>query len=138
MSKQQAGATATSEAPASRELPAGSKKMLVTDAIAQAGKLVNAGRLDQAESLVKQVLTARPNLGDAHNILGVILHRRGQTTDAVASVRRGIKLNNNAPNYFANLGEMERTLGHFDIAVAALTRAVKLNPKSAQAINNLG
>jgi len=138
MSKQQAGATAT-EAPAStEEKPAAGKRMLVTDAIANAGKLVNAGRLDQAESLVRQVITARPNLADAHNIMGVIQHRRGQTADAVASVRRAIKLNNNAPNYFANLGEMERVLGHLDVAVAALTRAVKLNPKSAQAINNLG
>ena len=139
MSKQQAAATATSEAPASSEGSAGAgKKMLVTDAIATAGKLCNAGKLDQAENLVRQVIKARPNLGDAHNILGVILHRRGQTDEAIASVRRAIKLNGTAPNYFANLGEMERVKGHLDVAVAALTRAVKLNPKSAQAINNLG
>jgi tetratricopeptide (TPR) repeat protein len=139
MSKEQAAATATTESPAPKEAnEAVGKRMLVTDAVATAGKLVNNGKLDQAENLVRQVLQARPNLADAHNILGVILHRRGKTQDGVASVRRAIKLNNTAPNFFANLGEMERCLGHLDVAVAALTRAVKLNPKSAQAMNNLG
>lgn len=139
MSKEQAAAAATSEAPAPDQAGAGGgKRMLVTDAIATAGKLCNAGKLDQAENIVRQVLKARPNMSDAHNVLGVILHRRGQTDDAIASVRRAIKLNNTAPNYFANLGEMERSKGHLDVAVAALSRAVKLNPRSAQAYNNLG
>jgi tetratricopeptide (TPR) repeat protein len=137
MGKQQAvaatGGATEPEAPAG-----GGKRMLVTDAIATAGKLCNQGKLDQAENLCRQVLKARPNLSDAHNVLGVILHRRGQTDDAIASVRKAIKLNATAPNYFANLGEMERVKGHLDVAVAALTRAVKLNPQSAQAINNLG
>ena len=138
MNKQQAAATATREAPAAGEGAAGGKRMLVTEAIAAAGKLCNAGKLDQAESIARQVLTARPNMADAHNILGVVLHRKGQTDDAITSVRRAIKLNNTAPNYFANLGEMERVKGHLDIAVAALSRAVKLNPRSPQALNNLG
>ena len=137
MSKQQAAATATSEAPATGQ-GAGGKRMLVSDAIATAGKLCNVGKLDQAENIVRQILKARPNTADAHNVLGVVLHRRGQTDDAIAAVRRAIKLNNNAPNYFANLGEMERVKGHLDIAAAALTRAVKLNPHSPQALNNLG
>lgn len=138
MSKQQAAATATSDpATPGGGAPEG-KRMLVTDAIAQAGKLCNAGKLDQAENICRQVLKARPNLADAHNVLGVILHRRGQLDDAIASVRKAIKLNNTAPNFFANLGEMERVKGHLDVAAAALTRAVKLNPGSAQALNNLG
>jgi tetratricopeptide (TPR) repeat protein len=138
MNKQQAAATATSEAPAPGEGTAGGKRMLVADAIAAAGKLCNAGKLDQAENVARQVLKARPNMPDAHNVLGVVLHRKGQTDEAIASVRRAIKLNNTAPNYFANLGEMERVKGHLDVAVAALTRAVRLNPQSAQALNNLG
>ena len=139
MSKQQAGATATSEAPVPAEEGAGGgKRMLVTEAIATAGKLCNVGKLEQAESVIRQVLKARPNLPDAHNVLGVILHRKGMTDDAIVSVRRAIKLNNTAPNYFANLGEMERIKGHLDVAAAALARAVKLNPGSAQAMNNLG
>src|SRR5262245_52609885 len=94
MNKQQAAATATGEAPAPGE--AAGKRMLVTDAIATAGKLCNAGKLDQAENIVRQILKARPNTADAHNVLGVVLHRRGQTDDAIAAVRRAIKLNNSA------------------------------------------
>jgi tetratricopeptide (TPR) repeat protein len=136
MSKQQAAATATSN-PAGPG-GGGGKRMLVTEAIATAGKLCNAGKLDQAENVCRQVLKARPNLADAHNVLGVILHRRGQIDEAIASVRKAIKLNGTAHNYFANLGEMERVKGHLDVAAAALSRAVKLNPTSSQAFNNLG
>ncbi len=136
MSKQQAAATATSDRAGPGE--GGGKRMLVADAIAAAGKLCNAGKLDQAENVCRQVLKARPNLADAHNVLGVILHRRGRTDDAIASVRKAIKLNGTAHNYFANLGEMERVKGHLDVAAAALSRAVKLNPTSSQAFNNLG
>ena len=89
MSKQQAAATATSDpvAPGGGNAEGG-KRMLVTDAIATAGKLCNAGKFDQAENICRQVLKARPNLADAHNVLGVILHRRGQTDEAIASVRK--------------------------------------------------
>jgi tetratricopeptide (TPR) repeat protein len=138
MSKQQAAATAGNATDAGAGGATPSKRMLVSDAIAAAGKLCNQGKYEQAENICRQVIAARPNLADAHNVLGVVLHRKGQTDDAIASVRRAIKLNNSAPNYFANLGEMERVKGHLDVAVAALTRAVKLNPQSAQAMNNLG
>ena len=139
MNKQQAAATATSDLvrPAGGNA-GGGKRMHVTDAIAAAGKLCNAGKLDQAENICRQVLKARPDLADAHNVLSVVLHRRGQLDDAIASVRRAIKLNNTSSSYFANLGEMERVKGHLDVAAAALARAVKLNPGSAQALNNLG
>jgi len=139
MSKQQAAATATSD-PVQSAAGGTSvgKRMHVADAIATAGKLCNAGRLDQAENLCRQIVKARPDLPDAHNVLAVVLHRRGQLDEAIASVRRAIKLNNTSPSYFANLGELERVKGHLDVAAAALTRAVKLNPGSAQALNNLG
>jgi tetratricopeptide (TPR) repeat protein len=134
MSDEQSAAAAT----APTEQAPKTQRMLVTDAVATAGKLANAGRLEQAEKLCRQILEKRPNVADAHNILGVVLHRKGQTEEAVASVRRAIKLFAGAPNYYSNLGEMERTRGNLDVAATALARAVKLNPNSAQAYNNLG
>src|SRR5512143_373943 len=128
MSEEQSAGGVTVPAP-SDEGP--KRRMLVTDAIATAGNLCNAGRLEQAEKLCRQILEKRPNVADAHNILGVILHRKGRTDEAVNEIRRAIKLFGNAPNFYSNLGEMERVRGNLDVAAAALSRAFNLTPQSA-------
>lgn len=138
--RQQGPVPAAEAAPAQGEVPAAGqqKQMKITDAIATAGRLVNAGRLDQAENICRQILTKRPNIPDANNILSVTLFRKGKTEEAIEAVKKAIKSNRNAPNYFSNLGEMERVRGNFEEATKALERAVQLDPKSPQALNNLG
>ena len=142
MTNQGQGPAAAAQAtkPGEENAPAAGerKQMLVSDAIATAGRLVNAGRLDQAENICRQILQNRPNIPDANNILAVTLFRKGKTDEAVEAVKKAIKSNRRAPNYYANLGEMERVRGKLDEAVKALERAVELDPKSAQALNNLG
>lgn len=133
-------ATATTGAGAQKGAggSAPTKRMSVTDAIAAAGRLCSAGRLDQAENICRQIIERRPAIADAHNILGVILFRKGAGDEAVSSVRKAIALNPGAANYHSNLGEMERVRGNLDAAAKALGRAVSLDPSSAQALNNLG
>lgn len=117
---------------------AGSRQMTIQKAVTVAGNLFGQGKLDEAESICRQIIESRPKTADAHNILGVILHRKGQQEDAVKYVRNAVKLNKTAPNYFSNLGEIERVRGNLDGAVVALKQAVKLDDKSSQAWNNLG
>ncbi|HWA31378.1 MAG TPA: tetratricopeptide repeat protein [Rhizomicrobium sp.] len=108
------------------------------DAIARAMEFYQDGRLKQAERLAREILVARPNNADAHNILGVTLYRTGRQDEGLEEVRRAAKLDPSNPNYFANLGEMERKAKNLDAAQAALERAIALDPQSAQAHNNLG
>lgn len=112
--------------------------MKLEDAVARATKLYSAGRLDQAEDLCRQIIAARPLRADVHNILGVILHRKGNTVEGIKSVREAVRLNSSNPNFYANLGEMERKAGNLESAAIALRRAVSIDSKSAQAQNNLG
>ena len=110
----------------------------VPKALEAAGKLYMAGRLDQAETVCRQILESRPNLPDAHNLLGVVLNARGQAKDGVAAIKRAIKLSPNEARYYANLGEIERQREKLPEARVALETAIRLNPNSAQAYSNLG
>ena len=110
----------------------------VSDAIARATQLYLNNRLDRAERLAREIIAARPNQPDAHNILGVVLFQRGKAEEGLEMARRAAKLDPNNPNFFSNLGEMERKAKNLDEAMTALEKAVTLDPKSSQAWNNLG
>lgn len=112
--------------------------MKLDDAVARATKLYGAGRLDEAESLCRQIIASRPARADVHNILGVILHRKGKTEEGLKSVREATRLSSTNPNFYSNLGEMERKAGNLESAAIALRRAIAIDEKSAQAHNNLG
>jgi tetratricopeptide (TPR) repeat protein len=107
-------------------------------AIEMAGQLYSRRQYAQAERVCRQIISARPGNPDAHNILGVTLAALGNSKEAVAELRRAIKINAQAPSYHANLGEILRQAGRLDEASDALQAAIKLDPNNAQALNNLG
>jgi tetratricopeptide (TPR) repeat protein len=119
-------------------VPPGQRLMRVEDALDRALKLMNMGRLERAETMAREVVTARPKNPDARNVLGVVLHRAGKVEDAKKSIREAIRLNPEVPNYYCNLGEMERQSKSLEAAATALERAIALDPNSVQAWNNLG
>jgi tetratricopeptide (TPR) repeat protein len=107
-------------------------------AIDLAGKLYTDGRYLHAETICRQILAQNPAQADAHNILGVALNAQGKTKDAVAMLKRAIKLAPRAASFYANLGEVERQRGNLVDARFAFKKAIELDPKNAQAHNNLG
>jgi tetratricopeptide (TPR) repeat protein len=107
-------------------------------AVEMAGQLYTRRQYAQALRVCRQIIESRPGNADAQNILGVTLAAVGQTKDAVAALKRAIKINANAASYHANLGEILRQAGQLDEAKAALDAAIKLDPNNAQALNNLG
>jgi Flp pilus assembly protein TadD len=50
--------------------------------LSDAGALVQAGRLAEAETATRKILTTHPRNAEAHSLLGVILDQRGATADA--------------------------------------------------------
>jgi tetratricopeptide (TPR) repeat protein len=112
--------------------------MSPAQALDTAGKLYLAGRYPQAEQICRQVIVNRPNLADAHNLLGVVLNARGDPQEAVNCLQRAIRLNPDVPSFYSNLGEIERQRGNLDEADAALSKAIELDPSTAQAHSNLG
>ena len=65
-----------------------------------------AGRLDSAEALYRQVLAADERFAPAWHWLGVILHQRGQTGIAIEHLERAIELAPQWPIFHANLGNI--------------------------------
>lgn len=107
-------------------------------AIEMAGKLFGDQKYRQAEKVCRQIIQSRPGYADAHNVLGVTLNALGQSKEAVASLKRAIKLAPKAASYHANLGEILRQKGSLPEAGIALRDAIRIEPNNAQALNNLG
>ncbi len=107
-------------------------------AIAMAGTLYSQGKFDQAERVCRQIIAARPQLADAHNILGVTLNGLGRPDEAIVILNRAIALAPSVASYHANLGEVMRQAHLTDLAEKALLEAIALDPSNAQALNNLG
>ncbi len=107
-------------------------------AMDRAHELYTAGRLKQAARICSQIVSQRPRMAGAHNLMAAVLHAQGNSAAAVKSMQRAIHLDGNNAQFYANLGEMERQRGKLPEAMTALRRAHDLNPSSPQTLNNLG
>jgi len=107
-------------------------------AVQMAIKLYSEGKFAQAERVCRQIVEARPQNADAHNILGVSLQAQGKSEEALAELQCAVKLAPQAPALRANYGEVLRQAGKTAEATKEFETAIKLDPKNAQALNNLG
>ena len=98
----------------------------------------NAGRLDAAEQIYRQILVIYPNHADAWHLLGVLSSQRGNLQIAADYIRRAIEQDANQPAFHCNLGIALHELGNRDEAIASYRRALALSPDFADAHNNLG
>lgn len=117
--------------------PAG-QHMSAAQALKLAAQHQKAGRLQQAESVLRQVLQQRPNDTEALHQLALLAYQVGNLTVAVQLIERALAVNPNVPIYQANIAEMFRRLGQPQKAIAHGLKAVALKADSADAHNNLG
>jgi Flp pilus assembly protein TadD len=96
-----------------------------------------AGRLQEAERLYRQVLAQQPEHLDALNNLGVLAHHVGRNDLAVGLIRRAIALRLDYPEAHSNLGSILADKGQLDEAIAACRVAIALRPDYAEAHSNL-
>ncbi len=97
-----------------------------------------AGDLDGAENLYRDVLAEQPGNPAALQLLGVLLSQKGETGEAERYLHEAIRINPGYADAYSNLGNVLTTRGAANEAVAAYRRAIKLNPDLADAHNNLG
>ena len=125
--------------PGSALRPAGNDVMAtISEALAIAIQHHQAGRLQAAEQIYRQILAAEPNHADAIHLLGVIASQVGKHEIAVEYIQRAIRLQGNAAFFHNNLGEAYRALRRIPEAVACYRRALELKPDYAEAHCNLG
>ena len=69
----------------------------ISEALAIAIQHHQAGRLQAAEQIYRQILAVEPNQADALHLLGVIAHQVGKHEVAVEYIRRAIGLKGMRP-----------------------------------------
>lgn len=97
-----------------------------------------AGRLQAAEQIYRQILTIDPQHVDALHLLGVIAQQAGQHDAAVEYIGAAIRLHGTEAAFHNNLGLAFYRLGRMDEAIASFERAVQLKADFAEAHYNLG
>jgi len=97
-----------------------------------------AGNLQQAEQLYRQVLQADPANVVALHLLGLIAHQCGRSDLAVQWIGEAIRLHPDFAEARNNLGIILMEMGQLDEAMVHYREALRLVPHFAQAHNNLG
>src|SRR6185436_13568869 len=119
--------TATPQRPASADT-------LLSDA----GALVHAGRLEEAEAATRKIVTAYPRNAEAHSLLGVILDQRGQTAEAEKEYGAALHLQPKLVSALSNLGVLLAKTNRGTEAIAKFEEVLRIDPKHEGAIFNLG
>lgn len=101
-------------------------------------ELHRQGRLDDAESRYRELLTFNPDDPETLHLLAILRRQRNDLREAVQLVRRAIELNPERANYYVTLGGLELHGRQFDAARADFETAVRLNPNLSAAYAALG
>lgn len=131
IAKQSSEAGATKKP--SRVLPVGAATL-----VAQAERAFNERRLDEAESLYKQVLKLdEKNIYTLANIAAV-QSELGRLEDAEASLKRSLAESSEDPYSLTLLGIVRFRQGRYDDALDVLSKAAQVEPNNAEIQNYLG
>lgn len=106
----------------------------LNDAVA----MMDAGRYELAEPVLREVLAADEHYFEAHGELGRCLLKQGRLSEAVQSLRRTMELNPSADRVQSMLGATLLLQGKHADSVEALQLAIQLNPDLHQNYFNLG
>jgi len=113
-------------------------QMTIQQAFTVAAQHHQAGRMREAEIMLRQILAQQPNHVDALNLLGVMAAQAGRFEMAVELIRKALALNPNMPVVQSNLGNVLHDSGDQDAAIAAYHKALEIDPNYAEAHYNLG
>ena len=97
-----------------------------------------AGKLSEAASLYREILSSEPRHADALHLLGVLCNQLGSADLAVDLISRSIEINPRVTEYHNNLGNALKVRGDENEAEKSYGRAIDLNPRNADAYMNLG
>jgi predicted O-linked N-acetylglucosamine transferase (SPINDLY family) len=104
----------------------------------QAVLAMQAGRMDTAERLLRDVLHWQPRHVAALNYLGILLTRLGRLDEAEHYTRRALEVNAKSDATFCNYGLILKALKRPEEALAQFRQALKLNARSPETWNDRG
>lgn len=110
---------------------------LIQQIFADARRLLQAGRLREAEHCVEQIIAIQPRHAESLHLLAVVRARLGRRDEAIDLLRRAIAIENN-PALHNELGAILKETGRAEEAIAEFRQAIALKANYADAHNNLG
>lgn len=116
----------------------GKQDLGIPQAIDLAFQHHSTGDLIKAEELYRQILDTDPNQHIALQMLGVLLHQKGDNETGAVLLQKSISINPAIPDAHFNLGIMLNKLNRLEEAIASYQQAITLKPEYAEAHNNLG
>ena len=125
-------------APSTTPLPQERVGLTVEQALQAACLHQSAGRLPQAESLLRQLLKQAPTHVMAMHLLGVVLYQAGHPDPGIDLITQAVNAKPDDPLFRSNLAEMCRQQGRLDEAIRHGEQATTLAPSMASAWANLG
>jgi FkbM family methyltransferase len=121
-----------------RPTPAPAPAAPAGDPYAAALAAFQAGRHDEAESILRRMLTDNPGDAGGWNNLGNLLQETGRLREAEAAFGEAITLVPDQPSFHGNLGNLLVLDGRSAEAEDAYRRAIELDPDNAASHNQLG
>ena len=101
-------------------------------------RLHQNGNLEEAEILLKKILTSLPKHLPSIFLLGTLSAQIQEYQTAIELLTKSIKIKPEFIEAHNNLGNVFQELGRNKEAVSCYQRAIKLNPEYAEALNNIG
>jgi predicted O-linked N-acetylglucosamine transferase (SPINDLY family) len=108
------------------------------EALAAALEHHDAGRLDRAEQIYRQILQMNPGHVDALQLLGVLQAQTGNYASAVDLLTAALRVKGDEPGIHTNLGGVYLSRGDVSQALACYRRALELKPDYVEAHYGMG
>ncbi len=112
--------------------------MPLSDKLSEAFTYHQAGQLDQAEALYRQILESDPTHAEATHHLGILAYQHGKADEALKLYQEAIRLDPSIVNIYTNLGLILWEQGRYPEAILQYEKALALKPDFANAYNGLG
>jgi predicted TPR repeat methyltransferase len=114
------------------------RELSIDQALLVAVELHRLRERDNAERLYRRILEVAPHHSEALHFLGVLLHQRGRSVQALGLIRKSIALDPAPADPHNNLGNVLLELDRPHEAADAYRAAIARVPGHADACNNLG
>jgi Tfp pilus assembly protein PilF len=114
------------------------QQLTIQQAIELSLRFHQAGDLQQAEAIYRQVLAVAPESPEVLANLGSAVRLLGRLDEAIDCFRRALLLKPDMPETHSNLGDALREKGELEPAIAACRQALALKASYPSAWNNLG
>lgn len=98
----------------------------------------SVGRLNDAETVLRQVVQLEPEVAAFWSNLGMILGEQGRAEEAEVVGRRAVEIDPGSATAWYNLGNSVRRQGRDEEAETAYREALRIDPQMTVGWNNLG